>query len=160
MQALTLRTEVQRRDRERIAEITTATDVFYPPEVAVAVELVDDRLTKGKASDYQFLFVDEGEVTLGYAIYGFNSMTKSSWDLYWIAVDPESHGSGRRPVAAHRGRVARARRRLYPSLGRNRRPRKLQTHARVLRLDGLHDRRRAEDFYAPGDSKIVFVKAL
>ncbi len=41
MQALTLRTEVRRSDRERVAEITTATEMFHPAEVAVAIELVE-----------------------------------------------------------------------------------------------------------------------
>ena len=145
-----MRTEVQRRDRERIAEITTATDVFYPPEVAVAIELVDDRLTKGKTSDYQFLFVDEGDATLGYAIYGFNSMTKSSWDLYWIAVDPECHGTGVGRLllteVESRSRAGGCTHLWVETAGRENYKR---TRAFYV-VDGLHDRRRVEGFLCSG----------
>ncbi|MCX7064083.1 MAG: GNAT family N-acetyltransferase [Proteobacteria bacterium] len=160
MHALTLRTEVRRSDRERIAQITTATEMFHPPEVAVAVELADDRLTKGNTSDYQFLFVDEGDATLGYAIYGFNSMTKSSWDLYWIAVDPECHGTGvGRLLLAEVESRARAGGCTHlwveTAGGENYKPTRAFYLAMGYKIAGdLHD------FYAPGDSKIVFVKAL
>ncbi len=160
MQALTLRTEVQRRDRERIAEITTATEMFHPPEIAVAVELVDDRLTKGKASDYLFLFVDEGEDTLGYAIYGFNSMTQSSWDLYWIAVDPECHGTGVGRLLLNevesRARAGGCTHLWVETAGRENYKR---TRAFYVAM-GYTIAGELKDFYAPGDSKIVFVKAL
>jgi GNAT superfamily N-acetyltransferase len=160
MQALTLRTEVERRDRERVADITMATDMFHAAEIAVAVELVDDRLTKGKASDYQFLFVDEGDETLGYAIYGFNSMTKSSWDLYWIAVHPDSHGSGVGRLLINeveaRARAGGCTHLWVDTAGRdNYKP----TRAFYLAM-GYTIAGELKDFYAPGDAKIVFVKAL
>ena len=160
MHALTLRTEVRPSDRERVGAITTATNMFHAPEVAVAVELVDDGLTKGKASDYHFLFVDEGDATLGYAIYGFNSMTRSGWDLYWIAVHPECHGTGvGRLLLAEvesRARAGGCTHLWVETAGRdNYKPTRSFYLAMGYKVAGeLHD------FYAPGDSMIVFVKAL
>lgn len=160
MHALTLRTEVRPSDRARVAEITAATDMFHPPEVAVAIELVDDGLTKGKGSDYLFLFIDEGEATLGYAIYGFNSMTKSGWDLYWIAVDPECHGTGVGRLLLNevesRARGGGCTHLWVDTAGRdNYKP----TRAFYLAM-GYKIAAEMHDFYAPGDAKIVFVKAL
>jgi len=89
-----LRTFVLASDRERVREITAATGMFHPPEVEVAVELVDDRLAKGDVSDYFFRFFDEDGTALGYACYGYDTMTQASWELYWIAVDPRAQGRG------------------------------------------------------------------
>jgi ribosomal protein S18 acetylase RimI-like enzyme len=160
MHALTLRTEVRCSDRERVAEITTATDMFHAPEVAVAVELVDDGLAKGAASEYRFLFVEEGVATLGYAIYGFNSMTKSSWELYWIAVHPECHGTGVGRLLLNevesRSRAAGCTHLWVETAGReNYKPTRAFYLATGYTIAG-----ELKDFYAPGDSKIVFVKAL
>lgn len=160
MLALTLRTEVRRPDREAVAQITTATNMFHPPEVAVAVELVDDRLTKGAASDYQFLFVDEGDATLGYAIFGFNSMTRSGWDLYWIAVDPQCQGTGVGRLLLGevelRARAAGCTHLWVDTAGRD-----SYTPTRAFYLAmGYKIAAQLEDFYAPGDAKIVFVKVL
>jgi len=160
MKALKLRTEPQPRDRTSVAMITAATDMFHPPEVAVAVELVDDGLLKGPQSDYRFLFVDEGDETLGYAIYGFNSMTRSSWDLYWIAVHPECHGTGIgrlliKEVEA-RARLGGCTHLWVDTAGReNYKPTRAFYVAMGYTVAG-----ELKDFYAPGDAKIVFVKAL
>ncbi len=160
MHALTLRTEVLPRDREGVAEITRATDMFHPAELAVALELVDDRLGKGATSDYQFLFVDEGDDTLGYAIYGFNTMTQSSWDLYWIAVHPECHGTGVGRLliteVESRARASGCTHLWVDTAGRdNYKP----TRAFYLAM-GYTIAAELKDFYAPGDAKIVFVKQL
>ena len=160
MQALTLRTDVERRDQARIAEITTATDVFLASEIAVVDEVVDDRLTKGKYSDYQFLFVDEGEATLGYAIYSYNSITQSSWDLHWIAVDPECHGTGIGRLllgeVESRCRAGGCTHLWVETAGRENYKR---TRAFYVAM-GYAIAAELKDYYAPGDSKIIFVKAL
>lgn len=155
-----LRTSVAASDREHVRNIVAATGMFHAPEVDVAVELVDDRLAKGEASDYSFVFADEHGETRGYACYGFNTMTQSSWELYWIAVDPlhqnkhigrrllefveadiASRGGGQLFVETS-GRAAYApTRRFY--LGRG--------YAIAAELS---------DFYAPGDSKVIFVRSL
>ena len=67
----------------------------------MAVELVDERLAKGAASDYQFVFAERDGEVVGYACYGPIACTVSSYDLYWVAVDPrvQRQGLGRRLVS-------------------------------------------------------------
>src|SRR5690606_23231338 len=48
------RTEVNPGDRRRVREIVESTGFFTPAEVDVAVELVDERLSKADASGYFF----------------------------------------------------------------------------------------------------------
>lgn len=158
--AITLRAEATSADRDRVRAIVVATDMFHPPEADVAVELVDDRLANGTASDYHFLFADEGATTLGYACYGYNEMTASSWELYWIAVDPACQGKGvgrlllaqaERDIAAHSGT------RLYVETSG--RAQYAPTRAFYL-ASGYEIGAELPDFYAPGDGKVIFVKVL
>lgn len=155
-----LRATVRPSDRVRVREITAATRMFHAPEIEVAVELVDDRLARGETSDYLFRFFDEGSRTLGYACYGHDSMTQSSWELYWIAVDPDAQGRGigrqllqavERDVIAHGGS------RLYvETAGRDE-----YAPTRSFYLANRYTlAAELADYYAPGDGKVIFVKAL
>src|SRR5688572_14535998 len=90
----TLRSVVTPSDRDAVRRIVKATGFFRSDEVEVAVELVDEALTKGEASGYYFVFAEmEGSVA-GYACYGPIACTLGSYDLYWIAVDPNWQGHG------------------------------------------------------------------
>jgi ribosomal protein S18 acetylase RimI-like enzyme len=159
-ESLVLRTEARPRDRVRIREITRATEMFHAPEIEVAVELVDDRLAKGDGSDYVFLFADSGSLTLGYACYGWNSMTQSSWDLYWIAVDPGAQGRGIGRALLDAVEVdVRARRgsRLYvETSGRA----QYEPTRGFYLASGYTIAAELPHFYAPGDSKVIFVKSF
>jgi ribosomal protein S18 acetylase RimI-like enzyme len=73
------------------------TGQFRPGEVDVAVELIEDRLAKGPASEYFFVFADIGGAVAGYVCYGPITVTEGSYDLYWIAtrIDMRRRGLGR-----------------------------------------------------------------
>ncbi|MBN2283772.1 MAG: GNAT family N-acetyltransferase [Deltaproteobacteria bacterium] len=86
-------------DREQILSILGGWDAFNEEEVLVAMELVDDVLSKGKNSDYLiFCDVDGRERVEGYICFGRIPLTDFCYDLYWIAVDRSSarRGVGRR----------------------------------------------------------------
>jgi ribosomal protein S18 acetylase RimI-like enzyme len=85
---------LQREDRPHLERILAATGVFYPDEVAVAMELIDIGLDRPGQTDYRFLVAETAGAASGYACYGPVPMTDRSWDLYWIAVDPALHGRG------------------------------------------------------------------
>jgi D-alanine-D-alanine ligase-like ATP-grasp enzyme/GNAT superfamily N-acetyltransferase len=158
---ISLRSIATPADAARIREITADTGFFYPVEVDVAVELVDERLAKGERSGYYFLFADDatGE-TIGYVSYGPIEMTDGSWDLYWIAVRSRAQGSGvgRVLVDAVEADVrARGGKRLYVETAG--RPAYEPTRAFYRRCD-YRVEGTFEDFYGPGDAKVVFVKWL
>src|SRR5512145_1082421 len=90
----TLRHEAVDDDRRRVRDIVEATGFFTPAEVGVAIELIDERLVRGEASGYHFVFADGDGDTAGYACYGPIAGTRSSFDLYWIAVRPAAQGTG------------------------------------------------------------------
>ena len=159
-QTITVRHEVTLGDREAIGRIVAATGFFRDDEIAVAVELVDDRLAKGAASDYHFVVAEVEGQTAGYACYGPIACSQWSYDLYWIAVDPahQRHGLGRRLVAESERLIGEAGgRRVYIETSG-----KLQyqpTQVFYARCGYRIDAELAE-FYGPGDSKLVYVKAL
>jgi GNAT superfamily N-acetyltransferase len=157
---LTLRYGLEPDDRRRVRELVSASGFFSPEEVAVAVELVDERLAKGPASGYDFVFAEADGRTIGYACYGPIPATRGSYDLYWIVVDPDRRRSGLgRLLAEEVERLVRRAggRRLYADTSG--RPQYAPTRAFY---EALGYRREAvlRDFFAPDDDKVISVKAI
>lgn len=157
---VSLRDTVRTSDAEAVRAIVAATGFFHPEEVDVAVELVDDRLKRGPASDYHFVFADIGGSPAGYACFGPIACTKGSFDLYWIAVHPSRHGLGLgRRLLEESERRARAMggRRMY--IETSSRPQYEPTRGFYLRC-GYAVEAVLKDFYAPGDGKVIYGREI
>lgn len=90
-----LRRALVAADRAAIAALCRGTGFFSAAELAIAEELVADRLVRGTASDYRFVLLDDSAGSLlGYACYGAIPGTRGAWDLYWIVVDRAAQGGG------------------------------------------------------------------
>ncbi len=155
-----MREEVRSSDLRSVREITESTGFFYPDEVDTAVELVEERLERGIKSGYHFLFADQGDRAVGYTSFGLIACTRSSWDLYWIAVHADMRGKGlgttlldesERRIAALGGT------RVY--IETSARSQYDPTRAFYL-ARGYHEEARLPDYYGPGDAKVIYVKAL
>ncbi len=94
IQGINYRYNVVPEDMERIRKLVEMTGFFNHPEVEVAVELVRERLLKGKESGYYFVVAEHAGCMAGYTCYGPIPCTTSSFDLYWIAVHPDFQGRG------------------------------------------------------------------
>ena len=157
-----LRLTARHEDSAAIREIVASTGFFSNAEIDVAVELIDDRLAKGDKSDYHFLFADDpvSGGAVGYACYGEIACTVGSYDLYWIAVHNSQRGGGlgrTLMLEAERLIAARGGRRVYvETSSREQYEPTRQFYLKcVYRVDAV-----LEDFYAPGDGKVILVKAL
>jgi GNAT superfamily N-acetyltransferase len=157
---ITFRYEVTPADRQVVRDIVASTNFFNPAEVDIAVELVDERLAKGLASGYHFVFADCDGRTPGYVSYGPISGTESSYDLYWIAVhrDDQNRGLGA-VLLAHSEECMRREggHRIYVETSSR------DQYIPTRRFYERHGYRREaviEDFYAPGDSKVIYVKTV
>ena len=82
-------------DRNLIEKILTDTNNFNSDEINTAMELIDVYLNVRDQKDYE-IFVDEGEngIIYGYVCIGQRPLTKSTYDLYWIAVNPSVQSKG------------------------------------------------------------------
>jgi ribosomal protein S18 acetylase RimI-like enzyme len=154
------REEIRPEDRQAIGRLVRTTGFFSEEEAEIAVELVEERLAKGDASGYLFLLAEEGDRLLGYACFGPIPGSVHSFDLYWIAVDPaqQGRGIGRRLMAATERIMAGGGARLIYA-DTSSRPQYGPTRAFYLAC-GYREEAFLEDFYAPGDGKVIFVKPL
>ena len=60
----------------------------------IAAELVEERLAQGESTGYYFVFAEVDGVTVAYSCYGPIIMSKTSFDLYWIATHNDFRGKG------------------------------------------------------------------
>jgi len=157
---LTLRYEVEEADIVRVREIVESTGFFHPPEVDVAVELVEERLRRGDASGYFFVFVECKGRVIAYACYGPIACTASRFDVYWVAVhkDLQKHGIGRwlMSLAEDLIRHQNGRRIYVETSGR---PDYLPTRLFYDRC-GYTAVAELPEFYADDDSKVIYLKVL
>lgn len=155
-----LRRDLHPSDRAALARTLEATGFFNPEELALALELVDDRLAHGEASHYRFLLAEvDGEVA-GYACWGPIPGTVESADLYWIAVHPRHQGRGvgrALLAAAEEGMRRQGRRRCWIETAT--RPQYAPTRAFYLAC-GYTLVAELPEYYAPGDGKAIFCRVL
>jgi len=150
-------------DMAAVHALVRDTGFFSEEEQQVAVELVEERLAKGAASGYEFVFADAtdkpGEL-LAYACYGPVPATVSSYDLYWIAVAPSQQGKGLGgSLLRETERCAREAGASQMFLDTSGRAQYAPTRAFYLRM-GYRVVATLEDFFAPGDDKVMFAKRL
>jgi GNAT superfamily N-acetyltransferase len=162
-----IRDELLPADRAPLEHILRSCKFFREDEILIALELIDDRLRRGKASDYLFLAAVSDDPaagnsgrTVGYCCYGLIACTLHSYDLYWIVVDPAIHraGIGRKLITAGEEHIRKmGGRRVY--IETSSKPMYMPTH-HFYSSCGYRVEATLHEFYAPGDNKVVFSKVL
>jgi ribosomal protein S18 acetylase RimI-like enzyme len=147
---------LQRTHRGRLREILDATAVFRPDEVQVALELFDDAIS----GDYEFLGGFDQDDLVAYACFGATPGTDRTFDLYWIAVHPNAqrHGGGSRLLAAVEQQLRDRGVRLLV-VETSSRPEYDATRRFYLARD-YQEVARMRDYYALGDDRVIYTKAL
>ena len=98
-------------DRAPLGEQLARVENFSADEVAVALELIDAGIAG--SPDYAIRVAELAGKVVGYICFGPTPMTEGTYDLYWIASDPQVRGQGvgaalvRAMEAELRGRGAR-----------------------------------------------------
>ncbi len=154
------RSAVMAEDVGRVRSLVASTGFFNAAEAEVAADLVSERLTKGIRSGYHFVLAERGSTLVGYACYGPIFGTQGSFDLYWIAVAPEEQGRGLGAQTYTRAEAAMRKagaKQIYADTSSS--DRYAGTRGFYQRM-GFEAEARLPDFYAPGDGKIIYVKAL
>jgi len=147
-------------DADDVCILVGSSGFFSPREIAVAVELVRERESKGISSGYHFLFAEKERKLLGYTCYGPIPCTAESFDLYWIAVSEPFRRSGLGRVLLQKTEEeiqALGGKRVYVETS----SRAQYEPSRVFyRRCGYSEAAHLEHFYAPEDHKIIFMKVL
>ena len=152
---------INSNDPELIRAIIQSSGFFNPEEIDIAVELAEMALNKGCAdSGYHFLFLEVDGKTAGYSCFGRIAGTRNSFDLYWIAVHDNFRGKGLgKQLLAETEKIISEMGggRIYietSSIEKYTPTQKFYFSAHYT-LEAL-----LENFYAPGDGKMIFVKEL
>ena len=154
------RADARADDVEAIRQLVAGTDMFSSDEVAIAAELLTERVARGLSSGYEFVVAEAAGRIVAYACYGATPGTDRRYDLYWIAVDRDLQGRGT-------GRLVHARveeaireaggERIYADTsGRD----KYAPTRRFYRALGYRKVAELADFYREGDSKVIYMKEL
>ena len=155
------RAEPRRDDIEDVTHLLDGTGFFYNEEIAIAGELIQERLEKGAASGYFFIFAhDRNGKLAGYTCYGPVPLTRSSYDLYWIAVRSGEQGKGlgkRLLVMSEDDMRSLGGTRVYADTSSREQYRPTRE---FYSRSGYREAALLEDFYAPGDGKVIFEKKL
>jgi len=151
--------DLERKDVEPLQRILKATNVFREEEIEVAVELME--ATLGKTEDYvQKAIVDDSNTVQGYYCVGPTPMTQSTFDLYWIAVNPEFHGKGigyqllgdcERTVCSMNGRLIVVETSSLPKYDGTRKFYLRNNYVETARIRA---------YYGPGDDLMIYTKHL
>jgi len=148
-------------DGPQIHAITAGTSVFNAEEVACVDELWGEYQAQGaEGSGYYFLVEKEGDQVRGYACYGPRALTDRTFDLYWIAVDPQARGGGigKRLLAATEEAVRKLGGRLL-IVETSGLPKYEPTRGFYL-ATGYVLEATLKDFYRDGDDLVIFTKRL
>ncbi|NSW95872.1 MAG: GNAT family N-acetyltransferase [Bacteroidales bacterium] len=148
-------------ERKDVENVLRSSGFFYEFEIETALEIFDETISKGEAgSGYHWLKVREDDHLVAFANYGKNSFSVHSWDLYWIAVHKDFQNkklgslllrSAENDVRKKGGRII-----WIETSGR---PLYTPT-VEFYKRNGYELNAVLKDFYAPGDSKLVFSKVL
>jgi ribosomal protein S18 acetylase RimI-like enzyme len=149
------------KDRATLLSILIKTRAFTSAEIDVAMELIDIVLKDRLQKDYQIeCMVNDQDLAVGYICYGPTPMTQGTFDLYWIAVDPDyqEQGAGssllsslEEVVKARGGRMILADTSSIPHFGKTK---------KFYLKNEFQEVAKIPDFYHPGNDRITFCKKI
>jgi len=150
-----------REDRSALKQLLSKITVFDAEDRAIAIELLDIYLEDPAQEDYKFFVAsDEDSQMIGYICYGPTPLTEGTYDLYWIAVDPQYAGEGVGTLLMKQ---------LESTLKANysrlvvietSSSQQYELTRRFYMKNGYCLAETIKDFYRPGEDRVTFVKYL
>lgn len=157
---LTFRTIPVPGDIQAVRDIVLSTKFFYEHEVEIAAELVQERLSQGEESGYYFVFAEDNGRTISYSCFGSDIMSKTCFDLYWIATHNNYRGKGvGKKVLAETEKIARNMGCMILIAETSGLPHYEPTREFYLKT-GFTLEARIKDYYTLGDDKLFFTKRI
>lgn len=148
-------------DVPEIERIAADAGAFNRTEVAVVREMVETFLHPEARDDHTFIiYRNGGPGILGFACYGPTALTDRIWDLYWICVEKnhQKNGIGKillqeieQDVCRHGGRA------IYLDTSDTE---GYASAREFYERNGYECVAHMDDFYEPGDGKVVYRKVF
>lgn len=157
---ITWRYQATHADIGAVSALVAGTGMFTAPEIDIAAELVQERVTRGRESGYEFVFASLDDRLVGYACYGPIPGTDDRFDLYWIAVhaDMQRQGLGRTILSRAEEAMRKAgASRVYIDTSTS--EKYIPTQAFYAR-NGYNKAVELPDFFRKGDGKAIYAKDL
>jgi len=147
-------------ERDQVVQLAREAHVFDAEEIAAVEELFDDYVANGQASTYQFLVYRLDGHVMGFTCYGPRSLTRGTFDLFWIGTAPgaQRQGVGHALIEATEQAIRSLGGRLVIVETSDR-----TEYEPARRFYASHGYRRealVQDFYDVGDSLILYSKKL
>ncbi len=150
----------KKSDGEAVRSILERTGFFRPCEIVVALEVFDAAADQGPTGDYKSFVAMQSEKVVGWMCFGATPCTEGTFDIYWIAVEPDIQKSGigsklmkfaEDEIEQSGGRLI-----IVETSGNERyKPTRRFYENLDYKVGAVVD-----DFYAPGDSKYIFTKEV
>jgi ribosomal protein S18 acetylase RimI-like enzyme len=147
-------------DSNTLLALATQTGVFKSHEIQALDEVLSDFLARNKDQDHRSVTFEEGGEILGFAYYAPAAMTDRTWYLYWIAVTKQTQARGiggkllkyaEDDIRSKHGRILLIETSSLPNYDLTRKFYVKHHYEQAAAI---------ADFYADGDSLIVFSKRL
>jgi len=149
------------KDRATLLSMLIRTRAFTSAEIDVAMELIDSVLKDPVQKDYQIdCMVDDQDLAIGYICHGPTPMAQGTFDLYWIAVDPDFQEQGvgskllgflEEGVKARGGRMILADTSTVPHYEKTQ---------KFYVKNGFQEVAKIPDYYHPGNDRVTFCRRL
>jgi len=147
-------------DKQAVMAIVKRTEFFRPEELKVAEEVFDAALSGGAQADYQSFVAGQGHKTIGWVCFGPTPCTAGTFDIYWLAVEPENQNSGvGTSLVRHATTIIKNLKGRMITVDTSGSPRYLSTR-RFYETLGYCQEACIKDFYSVGDDKIIYIKRI
>lgn len=158
---ITFRENIIEADKENIRSILDSSLIFFSKEEKnIALELAEERLTKGIQSGYDFLFAEYKNKVAGYICFGKIAGTESGFNIYWMAVRDDLRGQGIGKMILKKTEEI-----IFSTGGKKV---YLQTSSKeqyagtrkFYEKMGYNEEAFLRDYYSDGDSQVIYLKIL
>ena len=150
----------ERKDANDIRSILVATNVFTHDEIDIATELVEIYLNDPHQNDYSMFSCVEGDAVVGYVCVGPTPATEATYDLYWIAVDPNVQGKGVGSSLLHHVEQYLVGKQCHLLIVETSSTEKYTPTRMFYEHKGFQQLARIKEYYRPNDDLIIYGKYL
>ena len=147
-------------DEQVVMAIAKAIDLFSSQELEEFGCMLTEYFNRNMDSDRFWITYDNGNSPVGVAYYAPEPYTQGTWNLYFIAVHPDSQGQGYGARLLHYIEQMLAERGERVLLVETSGLSNFERTRAFYRKQGYEEEARIREFYKAGDDKIIFGKAL